>query len=362
MSLKDVSDFLTTIAFLLLVIGSLTFLAIFIFKPPKRLVNFLVELREVISQIRKLKLGNLEAELEKPIRPSTSEHSITTSTVASIQPSTENELRTETNITVEQNQEDSDFSRSYVLLSEGKYKEGMAVMREFTTTKESLTEQIEYIALGQYIGFIAGTSEALDDLRKTIEDHPQQPMPRLWLGMALDSVGKKELAISEANQAYQIAKKEIDRAKIVRFLSRIFVKDEQFENALNIIRKEIFDLNDEYSRTILFSELGEIYESQNPPDHHKALLMYELALLNSPSDQSLRFDVAWKYDNHGAPAMALLHYKELLNRDPKHPSALNNAGYAAEQLSLKASANNYYRQSENYGETLNGNTKDWHRR
>lgn len=237
------------------------------------------------------------------------------------------------------------------LLHEGKYIDGMTAIRE-AADEESTIDKIGFIAFGQYMGFSGGAAQALSDLRKNAEEHPRNLTVRLWLARALSDVGNVVAAVTEIHQALQFADNESDRVKVITILSNIFVSSEQYRNALDALQGEISSAKEEGSRGKLYLAMATVYETMNPPNHQKALLMYELALRSTPGDNSLRFNVAYTYSDQGAPTMALFHYRNLLARDPQNATALNNAGVAAGRLSLPIASIDYYRQSEKLGETL----------
>jgi tetratricopeptide (TPR) repeat protein len=102
----------------------------------------------------------------------------------------------------------------------------------------------------------------------------------------------------------------------------------------------------------IYTSAAELLLISDPPDVDRAFALYELAVQLAPTNNSLRFDVAYAYSNKDAHAAAFLQYKNLVDRDPKNSMAANNLGAAATSLGLRSIGVDYYKRAEDLGNTL----------
>lgn len=247
---------------------------------------------------------------------------------------------------------EKDGSAGWKLLESGKYKEALPLIKEEIARDHPRHEQASMIAFTQYYALISGATEALTDLRRTVAENSKDPLARAWLGQALSHTGAHTEAVKQLEVALSTAEDESDRATIVRFLVQVLAKNSKNEEALQIIRTILPSITDPNSRALLCNEGAKVYQQSTPPDHNKAFALHELALSYTPSDQDLRFNLAYYYDKQNEPSLSLLHYQELIAKDPDHAIATNNAGWEAKRIGLHIASVNYYRQSESLGETL----------
>jgi hypothetical protein len=102
----------------------------------------------------------------------------------------------------------------------------------------------------------------------------------------------------------------------------------------------------------VYASAADLFLNSRPPDFDRAFALYELAVQLAPTDNSLRFDLAYAYAQQNAHAAAFLQYKNVIRREPKNSDAANNLGAAASNLGLESVAVDYYKRAEDLGNTL----------
>jgi tetratricopeptide (TPR) repeat protein len=250
-------------------------------------------------------------------------------------------------------QVESRFQKAFKLLNSGAYEDGMKLFEEEARTKPNLDEQVSLIAFAQSLAAEKGSKAALGDLRRTAQDHPGIYEPHLWLGIALVNLGIAEDAESALLQAYKNATSDGDRATALIWRARNRARTqinsaETIAELLNSSRK----LREHQPLSRIYRFAAEMALKSEPPDIDRGFALYELAIQFAPADVSLRFDVAYAYSEKDAPAIALLHYHNLLQRNSEHLGGLNNFAVAASDLGLESIAIEYYRRAEDLGYTL----------
>lgn len=250
------------------------------------------------------------------------------------------------------NTEKAEGSAGWELLFSGKYKEALPLIKEEIAREQPKHEQAGMLAFAQYYALTNGSAEALADLRRTVAENTKNPIVRAWLGQALSHTGAHEEAATQLEDALRIAEDDDGRATVARFLVQVLARDARQHDALQVLRETLPNITDPQSRSLLCHEGAKVYQQSTPPDYNKAFALNELALTYNPSDQDLRFSIAYSCDKQDEPSLALLHYQELIARKPDHAIATNNAGWEAERIGLRIASVNYYKKSEELEETL----------
>ncbi len=347
MSFNEIADLIRAIAVL---IGVLVFAKV-VFRPP----TWLGEALKGLGPIKRLKLWDIEAELDA--KPPTTLKGVTGKDTEMLPPVSgdlvEKHKEIENN-EIETNVEkvDDDVSQALALLEQGKYAEGMRIIRECATREEDKKVSFALVAFSQYTAFIHGVTEALADLQKTANQYPKNLTVQQSLAEALAHIGQYNVAVENLKEAQKLTDKESDKVALSLVLVSIYQRMAEYNNALTLLKSLATQVEDFRSKAKIYEALATTYEKQTPPDYFKAFAMYEQALYHSPSDTDLRFKVAYTYSNQQANGLAFYHYRELLKIKGNHSMALNNAGVAAQQLSLPITSVRYYRRSEEHGETL----------
>ncbi len=242
----------------------------------------------------------------------------------------------------------------YESLRDGRYKEGMEILREEASGKADFGEGVSLLAFGMYVAFHFGTAEAFNDLKAYAETHATNPDVHFWLARAYEETSQHQEAIEAFKASRELATKESDRVDAVIALAILLIDREEYAEARTILISELAHNPDARSQSRLYRALATLFEKASPEDKYSAMLMYEQAIRYDPHDASLLFSVAYKYSENGAPALALFHYRALLGKEKEHERALanNNAGVAAENLALPIFARAYQKNAVDLGSTL----------
>jgi hypothetical protein len=155
-----------------------------------------------------------------------------------------------------------------------------------------------------------------------------------------------------ADQALGTAASDDDRATMINFIAGLAAASDGTTGAIDFLLREAATIAEQRSKSKVYARAAKLLLELEPPGKDRGFSLYELALALAPYDNSLRFDVAHAYSESDAPAQALIHYGDLVRRDPKHDGAYNNLGVAAEHLDLHSIAVSSYKQAEDLGNTL----------
>jgi tetratricopeptide (TPR) repeat protein len=247
---------------------------------------------------------------------------------------------------------ESRFVRACDLLRSGKYADGIKLMEEEARTKP-VAQQVALLAFGRHLAAVKGSKAALDDLRRTAQEHQGIFEAQLWLGIALEDLGMREDACAEFLQAYGAAVSDEDRASalIWRARSRGRAQCETITVVAELLERSR-TLKEHEAQSRIYASAAELFLNSDPPDFDRAFALYELAVQLAPTNNSLRFDLAYAYGQQDAHAAAFLQYKNLVDREPDNGMAANNLGAAATSLGLPSIGVDYYKRAEDLGNTL----------
>lgn len=248
--------------------------------------------------------------------------------------------------------EESRFSRAYKLLRSQQYDEGMRLMRMEAAEESINTDTAELIAMGQYIAWDAGTLRAMSDLEQTVAAHPGSSGARLWLAYAYSEAGRIEEAVEHARLSVSSATTEKQLGSSVRALAGYLASGGSRTAAAEVLQDGLRNLSAGADRAGVATQLADLYAQSAAPDSESASAFYELALRDAPSDNNLRFRVAYWYGELTMYSNAFSHYNEILRRDPTYGSVLNNLGVIAKHLNMPIRSVAYYRKAQANGESL----------
>ena len=330
--MTDLAALVGAIAFLILVIG----VFVVLYYPPKFL--------------KKFKFRGLEGEFTE--RPSTDEPqaAVPESAGASEEP---DEPTNESDPPVTIDPGLKEFTELYQLFTGGKYKEGMdrVDQRSANDTPEKKAVDVAYWAL---VAHRFGADEAFPDLQKLATDFPSVSRVQLSYARALSDIGSFDDAIRAAEEALRTSESDADfRMSVTAHLADVLPRTGRHKDAVRAVIEESKNpILSPIQKARVYRILAGVYEEMNPANSSAAAALYELAIRLNPGDSDWRFQLAYKYGDRKAQRLALFHYHRLLARDPEHVCGTNNAGVAAQALSLPIRAVEYYRRAEAKDNTL----------
>jgi tetratricopeptide (TPR) repeat protein len=321
------AQLISAITFFVLVCG----LLVLLYKPPKAL-----------QALRKLRIKDyFEGEFQ-PVAPQPAALPELTSDAGAAEPPPTATPETQAAAQAPPTEAD-DFSRIWDLLEDGKYREALDLAKQDVAKEKEPNVAVENEAFYLSLAFLKGADFAFGDLEKHANAHPGNCGAQYWFGEALSRAGRVDEALKAWRASLANTQDEPARVRAVRAIATALSKMELSGEGRVVLQQEL---------TTLFIELAKTYESDKPPDHEKGFLMRELAIRSSPSDKQLRFKLAYGYADRDAHELALVHYRKLIQLDAGYGNAQNNAGVAADALSLPIASVTYYRAAEQLGETL----------
>lgn len=242
------------------------------------------------------------------------------------------------------------FSEAHDHLRRGEYEKGMGIINQEIEREGKVgTERISRIAFARYIAASeGGVDAALRDLKEMAWDTHSGVFPsHFWYGAALRGRNETRESVEELRRALECAGDDSDRSAAYRWIASTYEREDRCEKAIGELEEAVNELEDSTALSRVLKKLAEMYQGQN--DDLKAWAVYEQAVSLDPTDNDLRFKIAYRYSESGHQWLALEHYKELLRRSSEHGMAANNAGAVCNKLALDVSAVEYFRRGEDRG-------------
>jgi tetratricopeptide (TPR) repeat protein len=339
--MKEVSEFISAVSGLLLVtllIAGFVLLCFAIFRPPAWLRDLVGMWRESRRTVKRLKAAGIEAEFEDRSTP--------TEAVASEVPPAAPESPATLMEESASPDAESKFFEAIGLLHDGKYAEGMVLIRESVASETDHDKIISRVAFGQYIGFDRGSREALADLRATTANNPRVIRARLYLADALGASGETEAALRELRAAMALSASSTEQAEVATKIGNLLHRTDRAGEAKEFMLSRLREAAEPAARAVLAAGAAKLFDGSSVVSRDHALALYEIAHQSTPNDQSLLFDLGYAASKFDAEGTAYMLYKELVQRDPSHVAGWNNLGVAADRLHIPASAVRAYRRAE----------------
>jgi tetratricopeptide (TPR) repeat protein len=252
-------------------------------------------------------------------------------------------------------------SNWYALLRSGKYEDGLTALREAHKDGDVTPPLSEVESFAQLIAFRdGGVYQAFLDLESSVRTSPDNFEALFWYAIALESLDRFENAEAAMRT---IATHHTDKyfgGAIGWLVDRLSGTGRESE-ARELWRAALASQSDPRPRARLVSRMADAYKSiEAIKNEVRANSLYEYALEIYPADVERRLTVAYRYGVElSVPSLGLFHYREVLAVDEHNPTALVNAGWAAEKLSFPITAVRYYRSGEKIGEALAATNLGW---
>lgn len=190
----------------------------------------------------------------------------------------------------------------------------------------------------------------IEDLIKLSKENPKHPEPIALIGFQYGELGEFIEAGEFFLKAAEKESNDIEKIKRICSASENFGKARNYDKAFEIIINELKcpDLEDE-CKFKLYGTMASIFEMKKDSDLQ--ICFMEKALEINPFDDSLRFNLAYRYSEIGKEELALYHYKKVVSRNPS-PSSWNNLGVSYANCNLNGKSIAAYKESKNLNETL----------
>lgn len=239
----------------------------------------------------------------------------------------------------------------FALINEGKYLEAVESARlEMSSGKGE--REVSDLAFLHFWGYRKGFGEALQDLERLVAAHHADHYVRYWYARALVHANASDRALVELSKIIDLFPSETVAVDAGVATAQILKDEERHPEAHTVLSALLSKVSVPTLQARLYAEDAEVWAAQAPANMDRYFLMMEEAVRNNPNELRLRFDLAYKYSESLANNNALYHYRELLSQSESNSTYHNNAGVAAEALSLPIAAVEFFRSAGALGSTL----------
>lgn len=253
----------------------------------------------------------------------------------------------------EQKEEKDDvyyFREIYMALSRKENPKFEILKREvFEKYKNNDDETIEWQAKILYLEGLLIHKDIFNDLIDLQKNKPDNSLLAYYVGSECEKYKNYPRAIEEYLKSAKFETRKNSRLHRISLASGACVKNNQEDKAIDLLLRELHkDLpaGEEY---LIYLYLSDIAKSLKKDDLFTAFS--EKALMLNPSNNTLRFNLAYKYSNVDKDGLALYHYNILAENNPDSLN-LNNLGVAYAELGMPGKAVKSYIKASKLGSTL----------
>lgn len=189
----------------------------------------------------------------------------------------------------------------------------------------------------------------LEGLMELDRKSPNNPSILSWIAFELEKYGNYKDAAENYLTSAQYEKTNFDRLFRVGSASEAYAKNKDSEKALDVLLNELkkdLPKEEEFRIYRFLSDTVKILK-----DDDLFIVFAEKSVSLNPSDDSLRFDLAYKYSELSEQTLSLYHYKILIKSNPTGAN-LNNLAVAYEKLDMPGKAVQFYREAVKYDSTI----------
>jgi len=195
---------------------------------------------------------------------------------------------------------------------------------------------------------LAGKQGAVGELAALADTNPSSSTPVDRLAYALEQMGETRQAADELRT--RIPKVGNGRRGLVLHEARLRRKLGEYDVGLRLCREALGD-PDAPPRAVTLALVEEGYCLEGAGMRDAAFSDFERALEREPSDQDVRFHLAYEYSQDGLAEPALAHYLILAGHNPT-AMTLNNLGAALTQFGLPMLGTQRYKEAAAKGNAL----------
>lgn len=182
----------------------------------------------------------------------------------------------------------------------------------------------------------------LDSLKELLKKRPEHPRLHDLIAGELEKYNNYGGAAIEYLKS---AKYETNRnIQLLRIgsASEAYAKNKEKGKALDVLLSELREGLPEEEQYLIYKYLSDT--AKMIKDENLFTIFAEKALALNPSNDSLRFDLAYKYDDLEKNELALYHYKILINSNPTSAN-LNNIGVSYVKLEMPSNGVSFYKKA-----------------
>lgn len=191
--------------------------------------------------------------------------------------------------------------------------------------------------------------DVLNDLKELQKKKPENSVVAYHIGQEYEKYKNYGKAIDEYLKSAKHESKVGNRLHRLNAAAHAYVKNNQKDEAVNILLNEFSEgaLDDE--KRLIYEYLADVAKAME--DDKLFTAFAEKSLVLNPSNNSLRFSLAYKYSNMDKDGLALYHYNILAANSPDS-SNCNNLGVAYASLGMPSKAVESYVRASELGATI----------
>lgn len=210
--------------------------------------------------------------------------------------------------------------------------------------------QRSWEAYWEFVRFVFAKGGQLPTLKRLADESPENSDVLTYLARAYRKYQQYDQAATYYERAANVAEEIPEKFNLLREAALSQQQGGHSDRALSLIAQmKTFALGAESGEEEVLRAEKEFAESAK--DNEVLLGAMERLIDIDPSDNDMRFSLAYKHSDLGNEDLALLHYSRI-PKDERSAVTWNNLGVAYDQLDLPAKSANAYRKAEAKGETL----------
>lgn len=208
-------------------------------------------------------------------------------------------------------------------------------------------DEITYLELSHRLG----NTNAITELKNLLKDKEVSFKANIALGYCYEVSDDLENASFFYLQAQKEAKNDNDKVDAAKSLSTV-----QYENgkgadiAINILAECLTDISEDLAKVKLYEGLADVYEKEK--DYTNKAFVIDKAIELKPNDPALLFKAGYAYAEAKYDEMALLHYKNAREINPKDNAVQNNLGVQYDNLNMPIKSIESYKKATEFDNTL----------
>jgi len=228
-------------------------------------------------------------------------------------------------------------------------KDAIKINYNNTYGKDNPEKQIEFNAKGLYYEFSTQKKDVINEIKALLKKYPQNPTLHYILGNIYENLEQYDTASQYFYKSSEYSKTL--KSKLDNLSSSIIaqVKGENLDYGEYLDRMLELDSQKQHIDTYHHT-LYRIAQITN--NDLLFLLSLEAILTDLPLNNSLRFNLAYRYSEINQHEMSYSHYDFLCKQDQENEAYLNNLGVEYSRLNLPGKAIVCYKKAEQLGNTL----------
>ena len=219
----------------------------------------------------------------------------------------------------------------------------------FEKYKSDENNTLEWQAKILSLESLLAQKDVLNDLKELQRKKPDNTLIAYYIGQEYEKYKNFEKAIDEYLESARQEAKVGTKLHRISAAAHAYVKNNQKDEAVNVLLKELHEDSPEDDKRLVYEYLADIAKAMENNELFTAFA--EKALVLNPSNNSLRFSLAYKYSNMDKDGLALYHYSILTTNSPDS-SNCNNLGVAYASLGMPSKAVESYIKASTLGATI----------